>query len=81
MVKDGHKKAGPINIVLKRCSKFVASTQKSTIAADILQDEKRLQCDNVIRWNSQLKMIRSVLSISEDKLLQLDDTPNFSAND
>lgn len=81
VIKDGLKKAGPINSVIKRCSNLVAFTRKSTIAADVLRYEKKLQKDNTTRWNSQLKMIRSVLSISEDKLNELENVPPLSAHD
>ena len=81
VVKDGMKKVGPINSVLKRCSKLVSFVHKSTIAADVLDGEARLQCDNATRWNSQLKMIRSILSIPEHKLALLEGAPSISAHD
>ena len=37
--------------------------------------------DNITRWNSQLKMIRSVLCIPESKLSELDGAPKLSAYD
>ena len=81
VVKDGLRKAGSINSVLKRCSRLVAHVRKSTIAADVLQNEKKMQYDTVTRWNSQLKMVRSVLAISEDKLQELEEAPVLSAHD
>ena len=56
------KKAGQLNVVVKKCSKLV-SFVRSTIdsATDVLDGQKRLQPDNITRWNSQLKMIRSLL--------------------
>ena len=39
VIKDGMKKVGQINNVLKRCSKLVAFVQKSTIATDLLEGE------------------------------------------
>lgn len=81
IVKDGLKRAGSITSVLKRCSRLVAHVRKSTIAADILQNENKMQYDTVTRWNSQLKMVRSVLAISEDKLQELEEAPVLSAHD
>ena len=52
VLKDGLKKAGPINGVIKHCSNLVAFMRKSTIAADVLRYEKKLQKDNATRWNS-----------------------------
>ena len=78
VVKDGMARAGPIDTVIKKCSKFVSFVRKSTIATDILQGQIRLQANNVTRWNSQLKMIKSVLSISSDifkKLSEIDGSP------
>ena len=42
------------------------------IASEALEGEKILQVANMTRWNSQLKMIRSVLSISPEKFHSLD---------
>ena len=81
VVKDGVAKAGQIGNVIKKCSKLVSFVRKSTIAADVLKDEKRLQADNVTRWNSQLKMIRSVLAIDERKLLEFDDAPKLTTHE
>ena len=81
VIKDGMKKAGQIHSVLKRCSKLVAFVRKSTIATDILEGEMRLQIDHATRWNSQLKMVRSVLSIPEFKLSLLEGAPSISAHD
>ena len=61
--------------VIKKCSKLVS------FAADVLKSEKRLQIDNVTRWNSQLKMIRSVLAIDEQKLLELKDAPKLTTHE
>ena len=81
VVKDGLKKAGQINTVIKRCSNLVSFTQKSTVATDTLNGEKSPQNDNVTRWNSKLKMMRSVLSIPESKLSEIDGAPKLLAYD
>lgn len=54
--------------------------RKSTIAADVLNGEKKPEACNATRWNLQLKMIRSVLTISEEKLAQVG-VPCLTAHD
>ena len=81
VVKGGLKKAGQIKIVIKQCSNLASFTQRSTIATDALKEEKRPQNDNDTRWNSQLKMIRSVFAIPESKLSELNGTPKLSTYD
>ena len=76
MVKDGMAKAGQINTVIKRCSSLVSFVRRSTVAADVLKDETRLQAENTTRWNFQLKMIRSVLAVSDSVLSQLKMLPS-----
>ena len=49
VVKDGMAKAGQINAVIKRCSSLVSFVRRSTVAADVLKDETRLQADNATR--------------------------------
>ena len=68
----GFKQASNINKVLSKVSTIVKHVRKSVNASEILEPEKRLQTANVTRWNSQLKMIRSVLRVSDEKLTCLD---------
>ena len=51
------------------------------MAADVLRGKKRLQASNTTRWNSQLKMIRSVLSVSESKLAELGEAPKLTSHE
>ena len=51
------------------------------MAADVLRGEKRLQASNTTTWNSQLKMIRSVLSVSESKLAELGEAPKLTSHE
>ncbi|XP_065907752.1 zinc finger BED domain-containing protein 4-like [Dysidea avara] len=81
VVKDGMAKAGQINTVIKRCSSLVSFVRRSTVAADVLKDETRLQADNTTRWNSQLKMIRSVLAVSDSVLSQLENAPKLTTHE
>ena len=39
VIKDGMNKVGPINSVLKRCSKLVSFVHKSTTATDVLDGQ------------------------------------------
>ena len=70
--KDGFQQASSINKVLSKVSTIVKHVRKSVNASEILESEKRLQTANVTRWNSQLKMIRSVLRVPDEKLTSLD---------
>ena len=63
VVKDGLAKAGSIGTIIKKCFNLVSFVRKSTTAADVLREENKLQANNTTRWNSQLKMIKSVLSL------------------
>lgn len=75
IVKDGIGKAGQIGNVIKKCSKLVSFVRKSAVATDILQGQKKVEANNATRWNSQLKMIRSVLAVDESKLSDLEGAP------
>jgi hypothetical protein len=79
VIHDGFKKAAQIKRIIRKCSKIVSHTRKSTIAAETLEYNKTLQPANATRWNSQLKMLQSILSIPTDKLEALDDVPKLSA--
>ena len=57
---------------LRKLPTLWAIVRKSIHASDILEGEKWLQAANATRWNSQLRMIRSVLAAPEEKLKQLD---------
>ena len=75
-VKDGMAKISQISTqistVIKKCLNLVPLVRRSTIVADELKGKTRLQADNVTRWNSQLKMITAVLSISESNMAQVE---------
>ena len=81
VVKDGMAKAGQINSVIKRCSTLVSFVRRSTVAADVLKDETRLQADNTTSWNSQLKMIRSVLAVSDSVLSRVENVPKLTTHE
>ena len=81
VVKDGLAKAGSIGTIIKKCSNLVSFVRKSTTAADVLRGENKLQANNTTRWNSQLKMIKSVLSLPESKLAELSGAPKLTAHE
>ena len=62
-----------INGIIAKCAKLVSFVHKSTIASDLVEGERRLQISTPTRWNSQLKMLRSILSIPPEKLADLND--------
>ena len=72
VIKNGFKQASCINKVLNKISTIVKHVRKSVNASEVLESEKRLQAANITRWNSQLKMIRSILRVSDEKLTSLD---------
>ena len=81
VVKDGFKNQTQINGIISKCSKVVSSVRRSTIATDILQGEKKLQSYTATRWNSQLKMLRSILRIPSEKFEELENVPKLSAHE
>ena len=83
VVKDGlkHCNAHLITFIAK-ASKIVNFVRKSiplVHASTILEDENRSQASNVTRWNSQLKMIRSILKVPEEKLNKIEYTLKLNA--
>ena len=66
------KDIGSLHKVINKASSIVSHIKKSIHASEFLEDFKRVQASNVTRWNSEVKMIRSVLNIPADKLDQLD---------
>ena len=57
----------------------MAYVRKSTTASEILEGHLKLQMANQTRWNSQLKMLRSIIRIPEDILQKLDCTSKLSS--
>lgn len=64
VVRDAMDDAGSIK-------KLVSFCHKSTLATDALEGGQKLQPANATRWNSQLKMLRSVLNVPSDVLAEL----------
>ena len=78
VIKDGFKHASQIVRVISKCSKLVSHVRKSTIATEILEGEKKLEIANATCWNSQLKMICSILAADPQKLDALEDAPKVT---
>jgi len=83
VIKDGFKNATDINKVLAKCAKVVSNARKSTKATDIFDacGCKVLQKACPTRWNSQVKMIKSILCCDSGILDQLDKAPKLTSQD
>lgn len=82
VVKDGLKEAGQVNRVIGKTAKLVSFIHKSTcLATDILEGERHVETDCQTRWNSQVKMIRSMLRLPEDKLNKIEGASSLGAYD
>ena len=67
-MKDGLKEASQhLKTVISKTSNIVSHVWRSIHASEILDNENRLQDQNLTRWNSQLHMIKSVLKVPEEK--------------
>ena len=68
-LSDGMKNCRQVENAIGKVASIVNSVRKSTVSSEILHDmDYNLRSANVTRWNSQLKMVRSVLKVPEDKL-------------
>jgi len=79
VVKDGFKDAASLNKVLSKAANIVSHVRRSIHATEILEGEKRLQAKVATRWNSELKSVRSLLSVTEKKLQLVPACPQLSA--
>ncbi|KAJ8382634.1 hypothetical protein SKAU_G00034120 [Synaphobranchus kaupii] len=71
VVRDAMDQAGPIKSLMEKVQKLTAFCHKSTWATDILEEGFKLQPANATRWNSQLKMMRSVLRVRSEIFAEL----------
>ncbi|KAI2659489.1 Zinc finger BED domain-containing protein 4 [Labeo rohita] len=71
VVRDAMDEAGSIKNLLGKVQKLVSFCHKSTLATDALEGGHKLQPANATRWNSQLKMLRSVLNVPSDVLAEV----------
>ena len=78
-VKDGLKDAGQMKSVISKVAALVAHVRCSCNASEVLVGCLKLQPANQTRWNSHLKMFRSLRRIPQDRLDQLDFTGKLTA--
>lgn len=72
VVRDGLKNARAINEVLSKAANIVSCIQKSMNTSDMLEGEGQAQTNSAKWWNSDIKIIRSLLSVPVEKLQLLD---------
>ncbi|XP_042213373.1 zinc finger BED domain-containing protein 4-like isoform X2 [Homarus americanus] len=72
VVKDGMEQDSQIKQILAKVSKLINFCRKSTVAAEVLSNEFKLQMATCTRWNSQLTMMRSVLRVLPEVWDKLD---------
>ena len=80
VIKDGFKEIGTVSNILAKVGTIVAHARRSQHATEILEGERRLQLKNSTRWNSELRSIKSILRVPEDKLRLLD-TVHLTVNE
>lgn len=78
VIKDALKDADKLKKNLAKVCSIVSYVRKSTVATYLLHDELCLQPANVTRWNSHVKLVRSILACDAEKLSQLQ-TGNISS--
>ncbi|KAG7173468.1 putative hAT family C-terminal dimerization region-containing protein 22 [Homarus americanus] len=72
------EKDGQIKQILAKVSKLVIFCRKSTVAAEVLSNEFKLQMITCTSWNSQLTMMRSVLRfLTETRLNKFESMEAF----
>ena len=81
VIKDGFNNASKIRTALSKTSNLVSHIRRSIYASELLEDEKRVQQSNTTCWNSQLKMVRSVLAIPSEKLDFIDSQYTLNRRD
>ena len=69
-IKDGLKSCGKISSILAKASRIVNHVRKSTIAKWKHCMERLFLLKNDTRWNSQLKMVRRIVEIDVDKVVE-----------
>ena len=70
-VKDGLKASSTISAVLRKAGRVVSHCRKSTLATEKVEElfGKTVIAKNETRWNSQLKMVRRLVEIDVDKVV------------
>ena len=81
VVKDGLTASTRCTNAIGRASAIVSHVRKSTVATEHLEGELKLQAAVPTRWNSQVKMVRSVLAIPSDRLDTIEATRKLTSVD
>jgi len=71
-IKDGLKSSRQVSSTVAKASRVVNHVRKSTIATEKMEHlyGKTLPAKNDTRWNSQLKMVRQIVEIDVDKVVE-----------
>ena len=59
--------------MIATCARLVKKVRHSYLVPELLEEDRKLATGCLTRWNSQLAMIRSVLTLKENSLVTLDD--------
>ncbi len=81
VVRDGLLASKALNNAIRKTSRLVSHVRKSISATELLEMYPKLQQDVCTRWNSEIKMLRSVLQIPRALLEQLDTPYKLTAHD
>ena len=81
VVKDGLTASTTCTNAIGLASAIVSHVRKSTVAIEHLEGELKLQAAVPTRWNSQVKMVRSVLAIPSDRLDTIEATRKLTSVD
>ena len=80
VVKEGLQHAGQLKQIIAKVARLVSHVRKSMTTSEILEGYLKLQMANQTRWNSQLKMLHSVILVPEDVLKKIYIHPKLSLN-
>ena len=71
-INDGLKSCRSISSIVTKASRIVNHVRKSTIATEKMEAlyGKTLVAKNETRWNSQLKMVRRIVEVDVDKVVE-----------
>ena len=80
-MKDGLCKATRLTTAIARASQIVNHVRRSHTSSQLLKEYNKLKANIPTRWNSQIKMVRSVLEIPADIIDTVPSTVKLGAAD
>ena len=85
-IRDGLQKVPHVQKILEKCQMLARSAQRSSQIADILEQINRhIERPTVTRWNSELMLIKSILSVGKEHIESvsnsMEDSIRFSNSD